>query len=69
MVREPLSRVVSAWHYRCHNPNWDCFHVPGATQWGARKRLKDWHLTPPNATVDSYVTLSLIHISEPTRPY
>ncbi|KAK7247944.1 hypothetical protein SO694_00085038 [Aureococcus anophagefferens] len=41
MVREPLGRVVSAWHYRCHNPNWDCFHVPGATQWSERKRADE----------------------------
>ena len=59
MVREPLGRVVSAWHYRCHNPNWDCFHVPGATQWSERKRADEqWHLKPPNATHAGYASFS-----------
>jgi len=26
-MREPGSRFVSAWHYRCHHPNYDCFNV------------------------------------------
>ena len=51
MVREPLGRVVSAWHYRCHNPNWDCFHIDGSVQWAERKRLHDdWYVRPPNAS-------------------
>ena len=59
MVREPLGRVVSAWHYRCHNPNWDCFHVPGATQWSERKRADEsWHLKPPNATHAGYASFA-----------
>ena len=53
MVREPVSRVVSAWHYRCHNPNFDCFHVPGATQWRDRKKDPDWYLKAPNGTTAS----------------
>ena len=27
MLRNPRTRYVSAWHYRCHNPNYDCFGV------------------------------------------
>ena len=58
-MREPLGRVVSAWHYRCHNPNWDCFHVPGATQWSERKRADEqWHLKPPNATHAGYASFA-----------
>ena len=48
MVREPLGRVVSAWHYRCHNPNWDCFHIDGVGPVGGTKRLHDdWYVRPP----------------------
>jgi len=25
VLRKSLSRVVSSWHYRCHNPNFDCY--------------------------------------------
>ncbi|KAJ1461677.1 hypothetical protein M885DRAFT_558114 [Pelagophyceae sp. CCMP2097] len=38
MLRDPLSRVISAWHYRCHNPNFDCFHLPGTVQWKERRQ-------------------------------
>ena len=42
---------MSAWHYRCHNPNWDCFHIDGSVQWAERKRLHDdWYVRPPNAS-------------------
>ena len=57
MVREPLGRAISAWHYRCHNPNWDCFDVPGATQWRSRKRANPrWFATPPPANGSGYLT-------------
>lgn len=26
-MRDPVTRFVSAWHYRCHHPNYDCFNV------------------------------------------
>ena len=36
--------------HRCHNPNWDCFHIDGG-QWAERKRLHDdWYVRPPNAS-------------------
>ena len=27
ILRNPVTRFVSAWHYRCHHPNYDCFNV------------------------------------------
>ena len=27
IMRDPRTRFVSAWHYRCHHPNYDCFGV------------------------------------------
>jgi len=27
IFREPISRLLSAWFYRCHTPNNDCFQV------------------------------------------
>jgi len=49
MVRGPVGRAISAWHYRCHNPNWDCFHIAGSVQWAERRRAKhDWYAHPPN---------------------
>jgi hypothetical protein len=27
MMRDPVTRFISAWFYRCHNPNYDCFGV------------------------------------------
>ena len=27
IMRDPVTRFVSAWHYRCHHPNYDCFNV------------------------------------------
>jgi hypothetical protein len=27
IMRHPVSRLVSAWFYRCHSPNSDCFQV------------------------------------------
>jgi len=27
IFRNPVTRYVSGWHYRCHNPNSDCFDV------------------------------------------
>ena len=27
LMREPTSRLLSAWFYRCHSPNSDCFQV------------------------------------------
>lgn len=32
IMRDPATRFISAWHYRCHNPNYDCF--------GIRKQFK-----------------------------
>jgi hypothetical protein len=29
MLRDPVARVVSAWFYRCHSPNRDCYNVRG----------------------------------------
>lgn len=62
MVRDPVSRVVSAWHYRCHNPNFDCFDVPGAAKWGAQIRrargkplLRDQILPSSNVSFTSYL--------------
>lgn len=67
MVREPLSRVVSAWFYRCHNPNFDCYDVPGAAPWAvqvkrARGRVLDdaalQKLPSTNASFLDYVNVS-----------
>lgn len=62
MVRDPVSRVISAWHYRCHNPNFDCFRLPGAAQWGLQmrrargQRLPDGVVLPGrNVTFAEYV--------------
>lgn len=63
MLRDPVSRVVSAWHYRCHSPNFDCYDVPGATKWALQARfakkwklpVKDW-TPPPNVTFFDYVS-------------
>ena len=27
IIRDPVERVKSAFYYRCHNPNMDCYHV------------------------------------------
>jgi len=27
LIREPISRALSGYFYRCHNPNEDCYHV------------------------------------------
>ena len=48
MLRDPLTRYVSAWHYRCHNPNYDCFGVRkefAAIRYGrSRKKSFDEYL-------------------------
>lgn len=65
MLRDPVSRVVSAWHYRCHSPNFDCYDVPGAAKWALQARFaKKWKLPdsakgwtpPPNVTFSEYVS-------------
>ena len=41
MLRDPVARVVSAWFYRCHNPNRDCYNVrPEFCQEGQRASRK-----------------------------
>lgn len=63
MLRDPVSRVISAWHYRCHNPNFDCYDVPGAAKWGLQLRLargkpipRGVFLPTTNVTFVEYVT-------------
>lgn len=63
MLRDPVSRVISAWHYRCHNPNFDCYDVPGAAKWGLQLRLARGKPIPrgallptTNVTFVEYVT-------------
>ena len=41
-----LPRVVSSWHYRCHNPNFDCFELdPAYRTWKAHQKVRaGWSL-------------------------
>ena len=62
ILRSSITRVISSWHYRCHNPNFDCFKV--------RPNLRTWkmHLNgvrePPgvrNFTFDEFLGMPEYH--------
>jgi hypothetical protein len=51
ILRDPRTRFVSAWHYRCHHPNYDCFGVRKAFKavrgGGAKKYTFDEYCAMP----------------------
>mmetsp|Transcript_17121 Transcript_17121/g.22207 ORF Transcript_17121/g.22207 Transcript_17121/m.22207 type:complete len:421 (+) Transcript_17121:67-1329(+) len=51
VLRDPRSRVVSAWFYRCHNANFDCFNVDGAIPWQIAKRFARSQATERDLTI------------------
>jgi len=38
ILRRPDSRLISAWHHRCHNPNIDCYHTRPEFKAAMKKR-------------------------------
>jgi len=66
IIREPVGRVISAWHYRCHNPNFDCYHVRSEfrtfrqytlSRDGKGTALSEW----VNITFDQYLRIPEYH--------
>jgi len=50
LLREPTSRLLSAWFYRCHSPNADCYQVRPEF-----KLIKNGQL--PQVTFDQYLDM------------
>jgi hypothetical protein len=54
LVREPISRILSAWFYNCHSPNSDCYQVRPEFKL-IKKGLR------PKATFDDYLYMPEYH--------
>ena len=66
ILRSSLSRVVSSWHYRCHNPNFDCFKLlPTLRTWKMHLAWVDkGKMTPPgvkNYTFNEFLEIPMYH--------
>ena len=62
ILRSSITRVISSWHYRCHNPNFDCFKVrPNLRTWKMHMRGESEPPGVRNYTFDEFLRMPEYH--------